>query len=94
VGCYVNLKVCSKEDWLFTHGVSTGCPASFDATPQDMLLMCLVNNGPFTAVGVIFDAREFSCFTDSADTRQKSWYWVKIEDLFGVSPLERYLERR
>lgn len=91
MGCYVNPSDQSKESWLFELGILTDQPKSFDVTPDGMLPVCLVDNGPFTAAAVAFDASEFKEFIDPTDTRAKLWYWVKIEDLRKVSPLERYL---
>jgi len=62
VGCYVNPSDGSKEDWLFANGEFTEKPKSFGSKPEGTLPVCLVDNGPFTAAAVAFDASEFKEF--------------------------------
>ena len=58
-----------------------------------VLPVCLVDNGPFTAAGIVFSESEFYNITLSEDNRQKSWYLVKITDLLKEEPsLQKALE--
>ena len=91
MGCYVKPPAMTKEGWLEQHGLPVSRPIVFSDVPADCLLVCLMDNGPFTAAGVAFDEREFVAFNDDpTDTRPKQWYIVTKDDLRTVSPLDDY----
>lgn len=92
MGCYVNPKDESKEDWLNVHGTVLPINASYETyCKDDCLPVILVDNGMFTAAGVAYDEREFQDFTSPMDLRPKRGYKVKVEDLKKVSDIEDYL---
>ena len=39
-------------------------------------LVCVVDNGAFSAAAHIYDQGEYDCFSDSADKRRKVWLVV------------------
>ena len=47
-------------------------------------LVCVVDNGFFTAAGYAYDQREFDDFSDSNDPRRKRWFvWDKVKEFAG-----------
>ena len=90
MGLYVNPENESKEEFLNREGelVSEGNGYShidFDLVPNNMFIVCLVNNGYFTAGGVAYSEREFKMF-DEPDGRPKKWYIVDKDKLAENCP--------
>jgi hypothetical protein len=55
MGIYINPTNMTKEAWLFENGVRlpAGAPRKFHST-ANYLPVCLVDNGLFTAAGIVF----------------------------------------
>lgn len=87
MGCYINPKTMSKEDWL--NKFATPHPGPVPVSP-DVLPICLVDNGMFTAAAVAYDQREADAFNLPSDRRPKFWYSAKRADLYEVSDLKNY----
>ena len=49
-----------------------GTPVPPSELPDDQALICVMNNGPFEAAGLVYDDREFEEFV-RPDGRQKWW---------------------
>jgi len=81
MGYYINPPSETKEQWLQKHGtpVHGDVVLSHDFSGPT-LPVCLVDNGPFTAAGIAFDAGELRAF-GHPDRRPKSWFLVSREDL-------------
>ncbi len=62
MGYYVDPPTGTKEEWLDFHGVEV-MPGdlSWGHSP-DTVLVCLVDNGPFTAAGICYNEAEFNEF--------------------------------
>ena len=97
MGCYVNPKGMSKEEWLTENGfpVSEGQARNTmknEAYRKEagILPVILIDNGLFTAAGVAYCKEEFEAFTDPSDTREKLFFLCTIEDLREVCPLDNY----
>jgi hypothetical protein len=86
MGCYINPRNQTKEEFLREHGEPTSTPCEVTETH---LPVVLVNNGPFTAAGVAYDNREREAFL-YPDPRPKQWFRVSREELRKVSDLARY----
>jgi hypothetical protein len=92
MGVYVNPIGVRKEKWLADNGeIAALAPKSFNERP-DQLAVCLVNNGPFTAAGVVYSDIELRAFTEPRDWRPKYWFWVDTAKLLQVSNLSDYLK--
>jgi len=95
MGCYVNPDVFSKEAWLFANGrqIISGIPNSMaefqDTDGTDNYLVCLVDNGLFSAAAICYSDREIRVFR-SPDGRPKRWFVVAKALLREVSDLEEY----
>lgn len=50
-------------------------PEAFEDVPDNLALICVVDNGPFEAAGLCYDRDEFVDFadTDHGDTRPRQW---------------------
>jgi hypothetical protein len=93
MGAYINPPQMSKEAWLDFNGVDIPTAPLWKDIPKDMLAVCLVNNGSFTAAGIAFSESELEVFK-YPDGRPKRWYLCLEEDLLLVSKeLSRYLGR-
>jgi hypothetical protein len=89
MGCYINPKNMSKEDWLVEHAVSVQGPNDVELPPNHALI-CWVHNGLFSAAAVVYDEREIDAFTQPSDHRPKQWFVADREDLYKVSDLKNY----
>jgi hypothetical protein len=97
MGFYINPEGESKEQWLGREGKMVGrswC-VGWEDFDGDELPIILVDNGPFTAAGVAFDAQERDHFTDPDDPRPKLYFMVRKDKLFTVvRGLEDFLNKR
>jgi hypothetical protein len=97
MGAYVNPRGKDAAVWLRENGApfvegKTPLPRDFQSwRDQGKLVVCLVDNGPFSAAAVAFCQDELQVFTDLRDTRPKQWYVVPINLLYPVSNLHTYL---
>jgi len=84
MGYYINPQKGSKEQFLKEKGL----PILGPEWPHDPKygLVCLMNNGMFTAAGVCFSPREMEAFSYK-DGRPKQWFLVKKQDLVNVKAI-------
>jgi len=93
MGLYINPEDTSKEEWLETYGFrfATFTEAKEQLIPNHMIV-CLVDNGAFTAAAILYNAGEGTEFSCPNDSRAKVFYIVGVQDLLSVEPkLSRYL---
>lgn len=85
MGLYINPRDISKEEWLDENNINKSNTV-FDSDKIGIknLMVCLMDNGLFTAAGVAFDEREVKAFSDPTDRRPKTWFVVKKADLKKV----------
>lgn len=81
MGLYINPKEKRKEAWLEENGklitrVNAEMIVKSDGYPKDEVVVCLVNNGSFTAAAIADCLPEFEAFTWEGDKRPKKWYNV------------------
>lgn len=82
MGQYINPTYTTKEAWLAENGVEIEPVWPIDQ--PDISLICLVDNGPFTAAAVVYDQREWDEFNRPDDPRPKRWFVVDTSELSGV----------
>lgn len=88
MGYYVNPPTESKESFLSREGRPIQRPGQLPANGR--AVVCLVDNGVFTAAGVVYNDRELADFSDPDDHRPRQWFEVDIEKLRPVvSDLDR-----
>jgi hypothetical protein len=94
MGSYINPRNETKEQFLVKNGSKVSASFKYEDIPQDKMMVCLVNNGFFTAAGIMFDEREYDDFHVKGDTRPKDWYLVDKNLLLDeeVSDLKFYLK--
>ncbi len=61
MGYYIDPPEGTKEEWLTNHGVEVSGDLRW-GHPPDTVLVCLVDNGPFTAAGICYNEAEFNEF--------------------------------
>ena len=89
MGIYINPKNMSKEKWLESNAKYTDfIPPSFDQSKETMVV-CLVDNGPFTAAGIAYSEKELRDFA-IPDGRMKMWFVVETSKLLEVEPSLKY----
>jgi hypothetical protein len=83
MGLYINPETGTKEEWLASHGIlQQQVPKQYKS--EGRYVVCLVDNGLFTAAGVCYKQEELEEFTRSEDYRPKTWWLVLEADLRAV----------
>ena len=84
MGVYINpTDGRTKEQWLKDHAVETLKPTY--PPSEGLALICLVENNLFTALGVIFDQREWQEFNEPHDFRLKRWFTAPTSEVDEVA---------
>jgi hypothetical protein len=80
MGYYINPRDCTKEEWLAKYGTRYTSSVKAHTTKDGNadVLVCLVDNGPFTAAGIAYSDDERDAFA-APDGRPKLWYLVNRE---------------
>ena len=83
MGYYINPKDCTKEQWLHENGeeIPPMLAEELAAANGSHMPVVLINNGAFTAAGIIYDTDELMAFTGPGDHRPKIFYSVPREKL-------------
>lgn len=98
MGYYINPPNMEKEAWLKKYGINPGgvshiANAKFgswkDPKDRDLLPVCLIDNGKFTAAGVAYNEMKLRRYL-MPDHRPKRWFLVAIEDLLKIKALPRW----
>jgi hypothetical protein len=89
MGCYVNPKDMSKEQWLAENGKEIEPTKTWDFS-SDTLPVCLVRNSAFSAAAVGYQQGELEDFNDPADNRPTTWYEVSKAKLYEASDLKKW----
>lgn len=95
MGLYINPEIITKEEWLLSNGDPVGLPSW--PPPEDKCLVCLVDNGVFTAAGVAYSQREFDAFNQPDDSRPKRWYLVatdRVREVVGDKAFNNYFKEK
>lgn len=88
MGWYINPKDMTKEEWLKKHRVfaQMHAPSTHYEADGDLVCICHVDNGGFTAAGICVGSRELQDFARD-DGRSKLWFHVPYKEvepfLFG-----------
>lgn len=99
MGYYMNpVDGRSKEEWLEAEAVEFDDAETALAPVRansELLLVVLMDNGPFTAAGVCYCQSEVEAFTQVDDPRTRRWFVAPVEKLTGVvDGLDEELKRR
>ena len=92
MGCYINPKRGSVEQWLRRNG--TPCTREMLSVFADNTLLgvCLVDNGYFSAALVVLSEADKRAIGNTRDTRPKQYFLVKLKDLYDEMPDNMYLQ--
>lgn len=82
---YVNPANETKEAFLDRVGEKVTTPMKWEDIPEGHLPVQLIDNGWMTAAAIGYSKGEFEYFQDPSDTRPKTDYLVKVEDLIPVA---------
>jgi hypothetical protein len=96
MGCYINPPDQSKEAFLNAHGLPQTDHTEFldwERVPTGMLPVVWVHNGYMTAAVICYKPSELEEIMNDLGGRPYQMYYVEIEALKAVSPLESYLAR-
>lgn len=82
MGCYINPPHQAKEIWLAHNALEelTEGQVRGRKWTEDPLVVCLVDNGAFSAAGIAFSLNELQIFL-SRDHRPKLWFLVERKKL-------------
>ena len=76
MGYYIDPPDSTKETFLKLHGQElSSLPTEHEN--EEGVVVCLVNNGPFTAAAICFNDDELKEFSNPKDYRPKTWYRVE-----------------
>ncbi len=81
---YLNPETMTKEEFLNRYGedIPPELLKESDVTDHsEICVVCLVNNGPFRAAGIMDGMRDLRDFTLPSDHRPKTFFLVKTEDI-------------
>ena len=81
---YLNPTEMTKEAFLKKHGrwLLRDEVANYNLDDHsETCVVCLVDNGPFTAAGIMHGQRDLEDFTDQDDPRFKTFYVVNTKDI-------------
>lgn len=84
MGYYINPLNETKEEFVAQHAreVSHGTFSNFNFdTENNFLPICLIDNGPFRALGIAYSRNELAEFGSLKDYRPKRYFFVSIETL-------------
>lgn len=85
MGTYINPPNMTKEQWLDANAELLPKPEYLDEA-SGRYTVCLVDNGAFTAAGVMFSKQEFLRWTyRDDDPRPKLWFSAPREKVDAVS---------
>ena len=84
MGVYINPRDMSKEEWLAKNACQILSRAPETHREGDKIVVCLIDNGRFTAAGVAFDERELKDFARE-DGRPKIWLRVPLAKLHELN---------
>lgn len=89
MGLYLNPSGESKEAFLAREGTPVSSPPpEFADVPADQVLVCLIDNGPFTAAGIADSDRERTRFLHGISGRPHMWFVVpkvKVNEAIGYA---------
>lgn len=99
MGAYINPPDMPKEEWLEKYALPIPPPPDdiekfihvYHGGHADFHIICLVDNGGFTAAAIAFDSNELRDFARE-DGRPKQWYIATEKSLLEVSDLANYLK--
>ncbi len=74
MGYYVNPRSSTKEFWLKANAVQITEAEARQHAAGDNLVVCLVNNGVFTAAAIAIDDTIRNMFLEEDDVRPKKWF--------------------
>lgn len=83
-----NLSKAAQLADLYGAGIMDAPPETFDKVPDGLALICVVDNGPFEAAALCYDADEFAVFNDLQDGRPRTWVLLdqaKAHELSGYT---------
>ena len=82
MGLYINPHGITKERFLNNFAENIDEPEKYDpADWTDKVLVCLVDNGLFTAAAVCTGEWDFKCFISPQDLRDKTYWSLKRDYL-------------
>lgn len=64
-------------------------PETFDEIPDELALLCVVDNGPFEACAYVETQRDFDDFSDPTDPRPMVWMVMNKEKVIGILNLQK-----
>ena len=80
MGYYINPKFGTKEEWLAQNATLISPSDARRHKAGRDVVVCLVDNGDFSAAGIAYDDRERDAFA-IPDGRSKVWYLVRRQTL-------------
>lgn len=88
MGIYINPASESKEAFLLREAETVTTLKDYSDVEPDKIQVVLVDNGFFTAAGVLYSQNEIQAFTSPTDNRPKQFFLIDRSKLSNVISLE------
>lgn len=88
MGYYVNHPAMPKELFLNMEGLELDYQPTWPPCDPSLALVCLVDNGPFTAALVVYGKGEFEEANRPSDPRPKRWFLLNRADAIKFSGIK------
>lgn len=88
MGIYINPSNETKESFLLREATPIISLKKFEEVEEGKIQVCLVDNGFFTAAGVLYSQCEIEAFSNSGDSRPREYFVIETAKLANVIPLE------
>lgn len=76
MGIYINPANETKEAFLLREAETVTTLKNYDDVEKEKIQVVLVDNGFFTAAGVVYNQREIQAFTSPDDRRAKQFFLI------------------
>ncbi len=94
MGYYINPSEETKEDWVKKN--AKFFDGGWDEVPEGSTLLVWMDNGPFTALAIIYSEKELQAFFRGDDNRPKRKLLAptdKVIEVYGDPTLKEVLTR-
>lgn len=88
MGFYIETPVNKgKAEYLVNNHGAVRLSGYMPVAEAHEVLICVVDNGPFEAAGIMYSLNEVESFNDEQDRRPKEWLLMTKEEVINLHPM-------